>query len=687
MTLLRKNKSKERNNPADLWTADAIEKKSFRAYQLAIMHDWLRTLILMAAGLVPLFFILDIIMMPSNLLPRFAIYRSISTVLALIQVVIVRKTNPTKFSYIHGYFVSLQVGCIIAMMTTDLGGFNSSYYAGLNLVIIGVNLLMPWQAYHTAANSLLIIFMYVTFNLLSAKTYSSSIVMNNLFFIGATSVLSAAINFVRFKLIHREFNLLVDLGKTRDALIEEKEIVEGKTRSLQGLLDVSGQGFLTFDDKFIIGNEYSLECENIFGKDIENSRIDDLLYSDHEAKTDFIEGMNLFFNGISKSEVIFDLMDNVLEVGKRIIMIDYKEIHHDQVMLALTDITIERERQEISREENEKWNMILKVISNKHAFVSFNHEARELITALINNNDKIEAYVLDLHTFKSNAGFLGFNKTQSAAHELEDFISDRITLGEDIKADKGISQLSESFNEELALVTDSLGKEWRLDTESIEISLSEYLEIEDHVKSHCPNPHILNVLEEHRKKPLSELFTRFPQMAEDLAKRMGKKIMPIHITGGNLLVNGDDFEELIDTFSHLIRNIIDHGIEMPFERKAKGKHEAGLIEIDIKQQNDKTYFTFLDDGKGITLSKVEMKAKELGLIKKDETATISKLLTLIFQQNLSTADIVTEISGRGVGLPAVREAVRRMNGIIKVKTTRDRGTVFTIEVPTPQYKR
>lgn len=149
-----------RKGQAEAWTSRAIQTDDFVNYQLGIMHDWLRTLTSLAVALVPLFIILDVFMMPPALLSRFAVYRLTSTLLVLAQFFIVRTTGPSHWSYVHGYLISAQVGGIIALMTVDLGGFNSSYYAGLNLVVIGVNLLMPWKAKHTALNCLLILAMY-----------------------------------------------------------------------------------------------------------------------------------------------------------------------------------------------------------------------------------------------------------------------------------------------------------------------------------------------------------------------------------------------------------------------------------------------------------------------------------------------------------------------------------------------
>ncbi len=206
---------------------EAIESGDFHSYQTVIMHDWLQTLTALAVVLVPAFFLLDVFMMPeSSFLPLFALYRGISALLVIIQVIIIRNTRPGRLSYFHGYFITLQIGFIISLMTNNLGGFDSSYYAGLNLVIIGVNLLMPWKAYHTGINSLIILLMYISINLLSPHVFSTHYLINNLSFLVSTSILAISINFVRYILIKKEFNLLVELKKAKDALWSEIELAK-----------------------------------------------------------------------------------------------------------------------------------------------------------------------------------------------------------------------------------------------------------------------------------------------------------------------------------------------------------------------------------------------------------------------------------------------------------------------------
>ena len=196
----------------------------FEKYLSSIIHDWLKTLTALAFILVPVFFILDYFIIPPKHLQSFGIYRLICTLILIIQYVVICQTKPSRLSYLYGYVVSVIVGGMIALMTVILGGFNSSYYAGLTLVIMGVNLWMPWKALHSAINSIIIIGMYIFFNVIAGHEYVPSIFINNLFFLCATAIIAVCINHVKHKLVEQGFYLLVELKKARDALWSEMEL-------------------------------------------------------------------------------------------------------------------------------------------------------------------------------------------------------------------------------------------------------------------------------------------------------------------------------------------------------------------------------------------------------------------------------------------------------------------------------
>lgn len=206
--------------------------QEFNDYQIKILHQWSKTLSVLGFTLVPLFILLDYFTLPQHLLPLFALYRGVATVICLAQYLLLRGTKPGFLSYLHGYFFSMIVGGVIVLMTGDLGGFDSSYYAGLNLVIIASTLLLPLPGFNSAINSVMIISMYIGWNLFKGDSFELSSVFNNLFFMVSTAVISTSINHVRFKAIRREFNSRVKLQEAQDALWTEMELAKKIQTSL-----------------------------------------------------------------------------------------------------------------------------------------------------------------------------------------------------------------------------------------------------------------------------------------------------------------------------------------------------------------------------------------------------------------------------------------------------------------------
>lgn len=202
---------------------------NFSDYLNALIHSWLKTLTILGFTLVPIFFILDIFIIPSDqqhLLPRFAVYRGFATAVVILQFFIISRTKPSNLSFLHGYIFNFFVCGAIVLMTVDLGGFNSSYYAGLNLVVIAVNLLLPWKASHSAMNGLFTLLLYVGMNAGFGKDFQLYNLINNLYFMSSTIIIAASINHVKHILIQKEFESRKDLKQARDALWSEMEIAK-----------------------------------------------------------------------------------------------------------------------------------------------------------------------------------------------------------------------------------------------------------------------------------------------------------------------------------------------------------------------------------------------------------------------------------------------------------------------------
>ena len=184
-----------------------------------------------------------------------------------------------------------------------------------------------------------------------------------------------------------------------------------------------------------------------------------------------------------------------------------------------------------------------------------------------------------------------------------------------------------------------------------------------------------------RMRPISDLVGRFPRALRDMELQYGKQV-EFKVKGGSALIDRTILEALGDPLLHLLRNAFDHGIEEPATRRACGKPEKGTIEISAAYRGNKTVITISDDGGGIDLDKIRVRALEMGLDAADlDGASKNDLLNLIFEPGFSTAEQVTDLSGRGVGMDIVRTNLRQVRGEIQVDTKLGMGTTFTISVP------
>jgi two-component system chemotaxis sensor kinase CheA len=185
-----------------------------------------------------------------------------------------------------------------------------------------------------------------------------------------------------------------------------------------------------------------------------------------------------------------------------------------------------------------------------------------------------------------------------------------------------------------------------------------------------------------RMVPVSTVFQRFPRLVRDLSKKLGKKVKLI-IEGEETEADKNVIEALADPLIHIIRNSLDHGIEPPEERVAKGKPEIGTIILRAKQEADQVVIEVVDDGRGIDPEKVKLKAYEKGLISEEQFEKMkdTEALNLIFLPGLSTKEAASDLSGRGVGMDVVKTTVERFGGSVSVKSTLDQGTVITLSLP------
>jgi two-component system chemotaxis sensor kinase CheA len=183
-----------------------------------------------------------------------------------------------------------------------------------------------------------------------------------------------------------------------------------------------------------------------------------------------------------------------------------------------------------------------------------------------------------------------------------------------------------------------------------------------------------------RMLPIGHIFGRFPRLVRDLSMQLAKNVR-LETAGEDTELDKGVVEQMSDPLTHLIRNAIDHGIEPAGERASCGKPEQGLIRLEAFHQAGSVIVLVSDDGKGLDAERIRRKAIERGLIGESDTLTETQICDLVFSPGFSTAEQVSDLSGRGVGMDVVRRNVEALNGAVSLATRPGQGTQIRIQIP------
>ncbi|PTV99520.1 two-component system chemotaxis sensor kinase CheA [Halanaerobium saccharolyticum] len=291
----------------------------------------------------------------------------------------------------------------------------------------------------------------------------------------------------------------------------------------------------------------------------------------------------------------------------------------------------------------------------------FKEEVAEVSGADVPNFNEIENLELEEESSESDEGSL------HAEHKVNSFQSSST-----VRVD--ISKLDTLMN----MVGELLINKTRL--QSLDIQKSKFNEIIPQLDRVTMELH--HIVMQIRMVPVGVMFSRFPRMIRDLSNKMDKEIDFI-MEGQETELDRSIIDELSDPLTHLLRNAIDHGIESPEARKAKGKDEEGRIELRAYQKGSEIIIEVKDDGAGIDADKIGRKAVEKGIVGEEELEQLERrdILDFVFHPGFSTASEVTDVSGRGVGMDIVRNVVKKLDGQISIESELGKGSTFTISLP------
>lgn len=473
-------------------------------------------------------------------------------------------------------------------------------------------------------------------------------------------------------------------------LREELETrIHQRTESVRIMLDISGQAVFTFDSGFKVLPEYSSVCRDFFRMEIAGLDVRRLLFEKDAEREDFTQGMNLLFNHKAQPDVVFDLLEDEMVIQEKLARVVYRFIKPDRVLVGITDVSESKELNiQLQKEERNK-EMIFTAVSHQSYFRDLLRDAEDIFFLLdsiiaTENQDvsRIRTLQNSLHTFRGNLSFFHFENTHQLVDELETYIGDMLNLEEAVEFHGSGLALKRVYFQELRNIVNTLGEDWLQGVDSVQVPRRQFQQLMNYIREYYPDDsRLLSSLQTFYKVPMKSLFSQYPHLSRDIASKLGKNIEALQIEGGDFLVLPDTYREFSSSCIHLIRNMIDHGIESVLEREELGKDPRGSIQLKIRRQNSSIVLQFSDDGRGIDFSKVARKAYNRGLIGSADSPNKAELIKVLFRSGFSTSANTMNISGKGVGLSAVKQEVKKLRGSIKVKTQENKGTTFTVELP------
>ncbi|MCB9063186.1 MAG: Hpt domain-containing protein [Halobacteriovoraceae bacterium] len=505
--------------------------------------------------------------------------------------------------------------------------------------------------------------------------------------------------------------LLKELKKYSEHL---EELVEERTRELnealslqKGMMDSLGQGFMMFDEAGTVLPVFSKASEKMFERSPAGEFVGDLLQIPENEKETFKNFCQFIYAETIPFEDIANLAPKKIENSShRKIFLDYHEMRNqDQkisnVVIVATDKTDEVAAQEEAKKEKAYVEMIVKILSNKGQFSNFLLDTRKTLQEMNNcclstkmtNTEKIDALFRGMHTIKGNSGLFSLYDIKNTTHEYENEL-DKLKA----KDDKEQTGFIVNLPEKLKVVEDLFDKfisdhgrvlglqSWKEFTPTQEIQIEKlkiFLDLLNKVKA--PKGVIQRFVDNIYARPCTSLLSHYNDLIQNLAQQLGKKVKPLIINGGETRVIPELYNDLFSSLVHAFRNSIDHGIELPEIRESNGKLEEGQLSLTISKipdlnGNEELLILLEDDGKGIDpdviRSLVKNKNPELAQKESDE-----EIIQHVFDASLSTNEEVTDLSGRGVGMDAIKNITVKMGGTVEVRSKVGKGTINIIRVP------
>ena len=444
---------------------------------------------------------------------------------------------------------------------------------------------------------------------------------------------------------------------------------------IQEVLDSMKEGLLVCDQNGVLGPIFSRAIVDWFGAPEEDSRIWDFLFEGRDPDKLVFQ---LAFEQIAEDILPFEL--SVAQLPRTIVRghttygVTCQQVQRDgavaEIVFTIHDVTRELEQARCERRNREQSALIALLLREREGVLELIAGTPQLLARLSQASDRGERMRL-LHTIKGDTATYGVESFAARCHELEDLIGQ----GETDAATENIDALAREWQAVVGGLAAYLSDD---ETAGVCLTPPAYADLLHRLERGDDPTEILRAVRQWVRPLMSRVLAVHVRTVRQVARRLNKEI-DARVLDHGLRLPSDEMRPFLGMLGHVVRNASDHGIESPDERERLGKSRAGLITIESRLDAPELVIAIEDDGRGIDWEAVRAVAERRSL----PAADGGDLVEALFFDGLSTRSVATEVSGRGVGLGAVREACRQLGGTIRIASQAGRGTRIEFRFPPP----
>jgi two-component system, chemotaxis family, sensor kinase CheA len=481
---------------------------------------------------------------------------------------------------------------------------------------------------------------------------------------------------------------LRNLDISSQEMIEANLQMEQLNQSLAAVLDSLGQAILFFDKNGICSNIFSKACLTLLECDPGGKHVGEVLRLDAEGREQLMSLLDIAFPGQS---TIFSFDELMKHAPRRYahsrelsVALDYRAMYSHSgkmtgILVIAQDVTRDEQAKEEIRVKEARIVRMLRIAKDKLAFTRYLHGMERSLLSPAGERTA-EQVAREIHTLKGLSKFFHMETVANILHEMETVLNSPGVSAEEVLSTCR-ERLEELCEEARGFGREIWGANFEIQEEVLTIPVSQATEFGQELRQHGAQGIAFSFFRKIVAQPVRDLLVPFETQLTYFAEMSDKAVNITPPDSGEVRVFAIVYKELIESLVHMARNIVDHAAQAPEVREAAGKTPALNVKIDVCYENEFKHnmlITIADDGAGVNVDKLRERYEEAGGTKGLDK---EKLLQHIFDAKISTRDVVTETSGRGIGLDAVKAAAEKLNGSIHVDSEPGQGTVFALRLP------